>query len=135
MLNLTIPGQNGNTSVYPEELQAIATRLQAWAAPRGTKLVFALTSTMLCNASADGCVVANNNKARAIMQSLGIPTFSLHDAIVAKCGPAPQPSCLGITGCFCPHCSSVGYQWLAESTVAPAIRAMLGAEGAAAALQ
>lgn len=127
MGNQTVPGQNGNSSVYAEQLAGLAERLLVWAKPRGAQLLFALTSTMICNVSADGCVVASNNAARAIMVRLGIPTISLHDAIVAKCGPAPQASCFNETGCFCPHCVPAGYQWLAESTVAPAIRKMLTA--------
>lgn len=125
MSNATVPGQNGNSSVYAPQLQQIATALQAWAKARGSKLIFGLTSPMICNVDEDGCVVANNNAAAAIMAQLGIPTVNLHDAVVAKCGPAPQQSCFNETGCFCPHCIPAGYQWLAESTVAPAIRALL----------
>jgi hypothetical protein len=58
------------------------------------------------------------------MDSLSIPHISLHDAIVKKCGPVPQARCFDVEGCFCPHCPP-GYQWLAESTVAPAIKSLL----------
>lgn len=125
MSNLTTPGQNGNSSVYSEQLMEIAARLKSWAAPKKAQLLFALTSPMICNVSHDGCVVANNNNARDIMVKLGIPTISLHDAVVAKCGPAPQASCFNETGCFCPHCVPAGYEWLAQSTIAPAIRGLL----------
>ncbi len=73
----------------------------------------------------DGCVVNLNNQARAIMQELGIPTVDLHAAIVGKCGPAPQASCFNSTGCFCPHCAQVGYAFLGETVIAPALRALL----------
>jgi hypothetical protein len=64
MNNATVPGQNGNTSVYAPELTQIARALQAWAAPRKTKLMFGLTSPMICNLSDDGCVVNLNNQVR-----------------------------------------------------------------------
>lgn len=124
MSNATIPGQNGNASQYAGELKQLTAQLQAFAQPLGTKLIFGLTSPMLCNVTGDGCVVANNNAAAAIMAAAGVPTVNLHDAIVAKCGPVPQASCFGEEGCWCPHCPP-GYQWLAESTIAPAIRALL----------
>lgn len=125
MGNSTVPGQNGNSSDYAPQLQQIATALQAWTQARGAKLVFGLTSPMICNTTEDGCVLTHNAQAAAIMAQMAIPTVDLHAAVVAKCGPAPQASCFAEAGCFCPHCVPAGYQWLAESTVAPAIRALL----------
>jgi hypothetical protein len=44
-------------------------------------------------------------------------------------------SCFSISGCFCPHCPNSlarpspgyehGYEWLAETTIVPALRALL----------
>eukprot|EP00047_Mylnosiga_fluctuans_P012626 m.27128 g.27128 ORF g.27128 m.27128 type:complete len:313 (-) comp4382_c0_seq2:49-987(-) len=121
MGNDTLPGQNGNYSVYLPELKLLTARLQSL----GSKLLFALTSPMLCNAMDDWVVRDMNEHAGAFMASVGIPTINLHDAVVAKCGPVPQASCFGEAGCFCPHCVPAGYQWLAESTIVPALRALL----------
>jgi hypothetical protein len=88
MGNATLPGQNGNASVYLSEaqphahsanvqLKIITTKLQAL----GTKLLFALTSPMLCNANEDWVVRHLNEQADAYMQSVGIPTINLHDAV------------------------------------------------------
>lgn len=126
MSNATTPGQNEPADLYPAHLANLTSALVAWAKPRNVQLLFALTSTMLCDPVGDGCVVNHNNVASGIMAQYGIPTVNLHDAIVAKCGPVPQSSCFGETGCFCPHCVSAGYQWLAESTIAPAIQKLLG---------
>jgi hypothetical protein len=125
--NNTIPGQQGPATLYLSQLETLATTISAWAQARGIKLIFALTSPMLCDANADGCVVTGNNGAEQIMKGLNIPTVNLHDAIVNKCGPVPQSSCFGENGCFCPHCPP-GYSWLAETVVAPAIRQLLLAE-------
>lgn len=62
---------------------------------------------------------------------MGIPTVNLQSAIIDKCGAAPQQSCFGISHCFCPHCPnslarpSPGYEWLAETTIAPAMKKVL----------
>jgi hypothetical protein len=125
MGNETIPGQNGPATAYSSQLQALAAALKQWAAPRGTKLLFALTSAFICNTTSDGCIVSLNVAAKAIMDSLEIPTINLHDAVVKQCGPAPQTSCFGEVGCWCPHCIPVGYQYLANSTIVPAIHALL----------
>jgi len=119
--NSTIPGQNGNTTNYASELENITTRLLKV----GSKLLFALTSPMLCNTNSDGCVVNLNNQAKAIMDKYKIPTVDLHGAVVGYCGPVPQASCFGEDGCFCPHCVDAGYQWLAETTIVPAIKPLL----------
>ena len=44
--NVTIPGQEGNMTVYADELSAIADKLLAYANATGAKLLFALTSPM-----------------------------------------------------------------------------------------
>jgi hypothetical protein len=126
MSNDTTPGQNEPAIYYGPHLANLTNALVAWAKPLGVQLLFALTSPMLCNVQGDGCVIANNNLAAGIMAQYGIPTINLHDAIVQKCGPVPQASCFGETGCWCPHCPP-GYQWLATSTIAPAIAKLLGA--------
>lgn len=117
----TIPGQQGNSSVYIGELARIVDRLQAL----NTTLLFALTSPMLCSGPSDAIVLTLNNQAAALMASHRIPTVNLHDAIVAHCGPVPQASCFGQQGCFCPHCADAGYAWLANSTIVPALRKLL----------
>ena len=70
-----------------------------------------------------------NNQAAAIMTQHSIPTINLHDAVVQKCGPVPQAECFGMKGCFCPHCAGrpagQGYDWLATSTIVPALTKLL----------
>ena len=72
--NDTIPGQQGNTSVYASELRAIALQLRARAAAYGVKLIYGLTTAYLCALQNDGCVVNLNNQAAAIMAELQIST-------------------------------------------------------------
>jgi len=111
--------------VYPRELLQLTQRLQAFASQNaGLRLMYGLTTAFMCNTTSDGNVIALNNVAQGIMAPLGIPTVNLHDAITGRCGPVPQQSCFGETGCFCPHCPA-GYQWLAETAIAPAIRRQL----------
>jgi hypothetical protein len=125
--NGTHPGQQGNSSVYPGQLQNIAARLHTFCSQNGCKLLFALTSAMMCKVSANDNVSGLNHAARGIMAQLQIPTVDLQSAIIGKCGPVPQLECFGIQDCFCPHCPnslarpSPGYEWLAESTIVPAI--------------
>lgn len=122
-----VPGQSGNTTVYPSELLNITLRLKAYSEQTGSKLLFALTTPMLCNATIDN-VIENtlNTAATQIMQSNNIPFIDLHKAITDKCGLAPQPSCFNINGCWCPHCPGAGYEWLGSTFIAPAIRSALG---------
>eukprot|EP00035_Acanthoeca_spectabilis_P017694 m.372093 g.372093 ORF g.372093 m.372093 type:complete len:201 (-) comp16686_c1_seq18:4568-5170(-) len=124
--NVTIPGQEGPMSAYVPELTNITTRLQAYAKDTGAKLLFAITSPMLANVQADNDVLELNRRAAAIMADAGVPTVNLHSAVVGKCGAAPQPTCFNHPDCFSPHCSAEGYAWLANSTIAPAIRSQLG---------
>lgn len=112
-------------TVYAGQLEAIVARLQA-GAPKGARLLFAITSPMICQAQADHDVMWLNAQAAAIMQKHGVATVDLHAAVTGKCGAAPQVSCLGVAHCFCPHCSPVGYKWIADSTIAPAIKGQLG---------
>ena len=77
--------------------------------------------TSMDNLRADQDVVELNVRAKAVMKELGIPTVDLHSAIVRKCGIVPQSSCLGIDNCFSPHCAQAGYDWLANSTIVPAL--------------
>ena len=66
--NSTKPGQQGNSSVYPAQLTQIATRLSSFCNGSGNcKLLFALTSAMLCNVKANDNVSELNEEARAIM--------------------------------------------------------------------
>ena len=123
--NVTIPGQEGNMTVYAAQLEAITLRLAARQRAAGGALLFAVTSPMLCAARADADVAWLNVQARAIMARHGVATVDLHGAVTAKCGAVPQAACFGADACFCPHCASAGYEWLANSTVAPAIRQLL----------
>ena len=83
---------------------------------------------MMCSAPVDAVVVELNTQAAAIMKKYGIPTVDMHAAITGHCGPAPNMNCFNTTQCFCPHCGGnggVGYSWLANTTIAPAIRKLL----------
>eukprot|EP01064_Diplonema_japonicum_P012884 TRINITY_DN20230_c0_g1_i1.p1 TRINITY_DN20230_c0_g1~~TRINITY_DN20230_c0_g1_i1.p1 ORF type:complete len:332 (+),score=56.88 TRINITY_DN20230_c0_g1_i1:42-998(+) len=121
--NATIPGQQGNTTVYKEQLNNIAGQLKA--ALPSTKLLFALTSPMMCSMSSDYNVQALNKMAAGVMSSHGIPTLDMHTPIVNKCGPIPNADCFGIQNCFCPHCPGAGYEFIANGTIVPRLRAML----------
>ena len=126
MWNETIPGQNGNSSVYPGQLAAIADVLDAFAVGVGARVVGVLTTAFLCNVTSDGNIVALNNVARGIYEAHGWPVVDMHTPIVDQCGAPPVQSCFNSTGCFCPHCPP-GYSWLANATLVPALRALLGA--------
>merc|ERR1711972_115397 len=91
-------------------------------------VIFGITTPEMCSAASDAVVQSNNKQAVAIMKKHGIPTVDLHAAIVGQCGPAPNTTCFGQSHCFCPHCpqkNGVGYEWLARTTIVPAIRAAL----------
>ena len=75
----------------------------------------------------DAVVTRNNAAAAAIMAEHGVPTVDLHAAIVGQCGAPPNPTCFNHSQCFCPHCPGVGYQFLAEHVLVPAIRKLLPA--------
>jgi hypothetical protein len=69
-----------------------------------------------------------NVEAVKIMAKYNIPTVDLYAAITGHCGPVPQASCFGTKGEFCPHDISktgVGYAWIANSTIVPAIAKLL----------
>ena len=88
---------------------------------------------MICKVKSNDNVAALNAEARKIMAGLQIPTVDLQTAIVDKCAPngLPVSSCFNISGCFCPHCPnslarpSPGYEWLAQSTIVPAIEKLI----------
>ena len=115
--------QAGPASEYAPHLDSIAEKLVTWSNGE-VKLLFALTSPMLNNVATDTVVLNNNKAAKAIMDKYKIPTIDLHQPIIDKCGQVPQPSCFNHTGCWSPHCPP-GYSWLANSTVAPAIKNLL----------
>jgi acyl-CoA thioesterase-1 len=120
--NVTIPGQEGNMSVYAGELAQITIKLKAYAAATGAKLLFAITSPMMAKLEADNDVMELNRRAAMVMTDAAVPTVDLHSAVVAKCGPVPQASCLGMKDCFSPHCGAAGYEWIATDVIVPAIR-------------
>ena len=125
----TVPGQGGNASEYEAELLRVTARLVSAAQASGgkTTLMYGLTTPWLCDASIDGVITGTlNTAAAAIMASAGIWTVDMHGPIVEKCGQAPVTSCFGVSNCYCPHCPS-GYGWLAQTIIAPAIRAALTA--------
>jgi len=126
MINGTgVPGQGGNASAYGPFLKSATSRLVAWAAANKVKLIYAWTTPMLNSVSADGIITdILNPAAGAIMKSFGIPQVDLHKPIIDYCGPVPQASCFGETGCWSPHCPP-GYSWLATNYIAPVIRAAL----------
>jgi len=122
------PGQSGPPAEYAPNLKKIVDFLKAQPALAKTKLLFGITTPMLCNNATDAIQVGLNTQAAAIMKDAGIPTVDLYAAIVGKCGKVPQASCFGTTGDFCPHDISktgAGYQWLANSTIVPAISKLL----------
>ena len=142
--NMTIPGQEGPERLYSSQLGNITKQLVAWAAAHGghTKLLFALTSPMICNKTSDDDVAWLNVQAAKIMAQFNVPTVDLRTPIIAKCGAAPQPTCFGLANGFCPHCiggnqtedggyfappnvTFGGYAWLARTVIAPAVRALL----------
>ena len=127
MSNDTTPGQNAPPTNYGAELTALTAQLKTRAAAYGAKLAFAHTTPFICTAAQDGCVQNLNNQADAIMGAAGVPVLKTYEAVIAHCGPAPQASCFGQNGCWCPHCSDAGYVWLAGTVVAPSLRAMLTA--------
>ena len=124
--NSTVPGQSGLPNVYASQLDVI-TQMLMKAEPQA-KLLFALTSPVMCNATRDGCVINLNNQAAEIMSKHNIPTIDLHKAVVGECGKPPQQSCFNQTGCFCPHCAAPGYEFLAEKIIVPALKNLLGLE-------
>eukprot|EP00756_Hemistasia_phaeocysticola_P052559 Hpha_TRINITY_DN27811_c0_g1::TRINITY_DN27811_c0_g1_i1::g.194111::m.194111 len=133
--NSTVPGQQGNASVYSGELRQIAERLNDFATKAGSKLVFALTTPVVCSIVQTGCVETLNNEARAIMTDLKIPILDQFTPVLDACGPLPQPACFGQTNCFCPHCPVAksatwgsGYEYLVNTTIGPAVRAMLSSD-------
>jgi hypothetical protein len=119
-----VPGQSGEPAAYSSEIAALAQGLIGKVG--APKLIFGITSPMLCNATIDRTISQElNPAAAAIMEEAGIKTVDLYEAVTGKCGAVPQASCFNLTGCFCPHCNSDGYNFLAQSTIAPAIRAAL----------
>lgn len=58
------------------------------------------------------------------MAQHGVSTVDLHAAIIGKCEAVPQETCFNMTCCFCPHCGQ-GYDWLATSTIVPALSKLL----------
>ena len=130
--NDTIPGQAGPIAEYAPYLDKIAGSLVTRAAAREppTKLLFGITTPEMCDGGLDAVGRSNNVAAAAIMAKHGIPTVDLHAPIVAQCGESPQPACFGQAGCFCPHCpmdDGVGYEFLAERVLVPAITKLLPA--------
>jgi hypothetical protein len=133
--NITIPGQEGNTSVYKAQLANITARLVGFAASCTTtkpKLLFATTTPMLCTKEQDDTVLLLNAMALDVMKDPAhrVPVLDLHAAIVGECGAVPQQSCPSVSDdgdpCFCPHCNDEAYAWLSTTAIAPAIRKELG---------
>ena len=105
--NGTVPGQSGNSTAesYANPLARVTARLASWAAANKVKLIYALTTPYLNDASIDATITGTLNvAARGIMASEGIQTIDLHTPIIEKCGPVPQASCFGEKGCWSPHC-------------------------------
>lgn len=102
-----VPGQGSTPQLYLPSLTNIVRRLKALASSNGgkPKLIFGITSPMLCDAASDDKVLGLNKQAVALMQSNQIPTVDLHAAVVGKCGPVPTSTCFNHSDCFCPHCT------------------------------
>ena len=118
--NRTLPGQCGPISEYAPYLDKIAQRLSSLR-PR-TKVLFGITTPMMCSAQTDAVVMSNNKAAVSIMKKYNIPTVDLHAAITSQCGPAPNTTCFGQSTCFCPHCpqaKGIGCEFLPPSPPSP----------------
>ena len=89
-----VPGQSGNSSVYPGQLAALTTHLLAYAAANPpAKVVFALTTPYLCDATVDAAINGTlNAAARTIMARWGVPVLDNYGAIRAHCGGTPPTS-------------------------------------------
>lgn len=126
--NNTLPGQAGPIAEYMPYLIKIVDQLLEFCVKPKCKLLFGITTPELCSAESDAVVQSNNKNAVALMKEKGIPMVDMHQAIINKCGAAPQTECFGEPNCFCPHCpanNGLGYSWLANSTIVPAIKALL----------
>ena len=55
--------------------------------------------------------------------------MDLHAAVIGACGAPPQAACLGEDGGGCPHYSPEGYAFIANSTLVPKFKQMLGLVG------
>ena len=126
-----VPGQEGNATVYPGELAAIADALLGYTKTHPTtRLLFLLTTPQLCNASFDATIASILNPAAVnIMAARGIPVLDPHTPVREHCGGVlPTKGCANEPGwggdCFCPHCPP-GYAWLVNGTLAGPIREML----------
>ena len=129
-IHSAVPGSD-EAHNYAKYLSWIVQELTAWARSSSSddedpvKLMFALTSPWLNDKDKDDVINEHNTQAKKLMDMYGIPTVDLHDPIITKCGEPPQASCFNKTECWSPHCKGAGYEWLAETTVTPAIRALL----------
>lgn len=126
--NVTDPGQSGPIVEYAPYLDRITAKLSSWAAPHNTKLLFGITTPEMCDGDLDEVVRRNNVDAAAIMRKYNVPTVDLHAAIVGQCGASPNPMCFNQSTCFCPHCpqaNGVGYEFLAQHVLVPAITDLL----------
>jgi len=124
------PGQSGPPSDYAPYLLKIVNFLKTAPALAKTKLLFAITTPDMCDVPTNDLVEQLNKQAQQIMAAAGIPIVDLYGAITGECGPVPQPACFGSQGCFCPHCygnDQLGYQWLTNNTIVPAIAKLLSA--------
>eukprot|EP00566_Odontella_aurita_P000208 CAMPEP_0113587276 /NCGR_PEP_ID=MMETSP0015_2-20120614/34801_1 /TAXON_ID=2838 /ORGANISM="Odontella" /LENGTH=243 /DNA_ID=CAMNT_0000492883 /DNA_START=331 /DNA_END=1059 /DNA_ORIENTATION=+ /assembly_acc=CAM_ASM_000160 len=107
------PGSESSKAYMPY-LGSIVRRLVDWAKEDQptVKLIFGLTSAWLNNKDNDDIIVEHNRKAQSLMERFRIPTVDLHSAIIQKCGEVPKDSCFDFDGCWSPHCSKDGYEWL-----------------------
>lgn len=119
-----VPGQSGYQKDYLPYLKKITQRILKLKAS-GTKVLFGLTSPEMCSKIQDDIVLHLNQQAAALMKDEDIQTVDLHSAVIKKCGPVPQEECLGEKHGGCPHYSSDGYLWIANSTLVPAFNKIL----------
>ena len=118
-----VPGQSGEPAAYAAELSSILTVLVS----RAPRVVFGITSPMMCNSTIDAVISGTLNPvARLIADDAGLSdsVVDLYAAVTAACGAVPQASCFGQAGGFCPHSNSEGYAYLAGE-IAPVIRSAL----------
>ena len=123
-------GLRNYASTFHDDLRAVTEKLVEWSKasmPR-TKLIFGLTTPMLYSENTDGLIRQHNEVARTIMSKHGVATVDMHAPVVQTCGQASgnrKQGCFGDSRCWDPHCSQEGYMWLANTVIAPAIRAAL----------
>ena len=121
-----IPGQYGDHLVYDSELEIIVQRLLSLA-PQA-KFLFAITTPVPFNSTQNQYVLDHNRNATALMAKYGIPVLDMYTAVIIECGQPPYTECyisLNTPQFNSVHYTALGYEYLAQQWIAPAIQSML----------